>query len=279
MESYMTTPPRFRVRAYAPVVRVLVAALLVAAAVNLLHVSLLLAADHLAPAALERLPPPDLFRRLLWCSLVPFTAALLVRVLASATVEIGPAAILLRLIHARYEIPLASIVRVEPWRLPLPAPGLELRLRSGRRFHLALSLADPTPLVRLLPGGDPAHPAVRAAAARHAARWLRHPAWRLGLVPLLPTLLLFRVQQLIVAGGFFGELHRFGLQRWLYTLSGVWMYVFARLLAYAVFWRVAIELAALPARGSRRLRLGLELVGAVGYVGGVIAAVVAGLRG
>lgn len=151
----------------------------------------------------------------------------------------------------RIEIPIASLVRLHPWRLPLPHAGVDLELASGRRWTHGLALADPAALHAVLAAAgspaafaDPAgagrarHASVRAAARR---RWLDHGLLRFVLYPLLLALPAFRLHQVIAFGGAFGEWYTFGAQAWFAGLAIWWAAWSLGLMLFAAVLRIASE--------------------------------------
>jgi hypothetical protein len=268
------SPPSTRViaRAFSPAPRIAAAALLALAALCVLDLAAGLIADMIAPGPFERVPLPLMVRRLLFFALMPSAAYVMLRWLVRAQIDVGPDMVVVDGRRARLEIPRAAIAGVQPWRLPWPGAGVAIRLRSGRAVHLAAP--DPTPLVAAL-GGETAHPALVAARARRATRWLRHPLHALVLAPLVPTAILFRLHQIITFGGWLGEYRWYGLARWLDTLLGVWLWVAGHMLCWYAIWRVIVAILAWPAARflaeprARAARWLLEAIAAAGYYGGV----------
>ena len=268
------SPPSTRLvaRALPPALRVLAGALLALAALCVLDLAAGLLFDMVAPGPFERVPLPLLVHRLLYFALLPSAAYLVLRWIARAEVDVCAETVAIDGRRSRLEIPLAAIAGVAPWRLPWPGAGVAIRLRSGRAVQLAMP--DPTPLVAAL-GGDTAHPALAAARARRATRWLRHPLHALVLAPLVPTAILFRLHQIITYGGWLEEYRWYGLARWLDTLLGVWLWVAGNMLCWYAVWRVIVAALAWPAARflaeprARAARWLLEAIALVGYYGGV----------
>ena len=271
-------PTAFAVRACRPWLRALAAALQALAALNLVELATRGALDLVAPADFDRLPLPLLVQRLFFFSALP---ALLYAVLwrsAAATVEVGDSVATLLRAGARVEVPLQSIAAVRPWRLPLPWPGFDIELASGRRFTYGFALRDPAPLAALLraPGALP--PSWSDAAAHRRTRLLRHPALQFVLLPGLVTFIVFRLQERIAYGDLFGELDSYGLARWLHTLTGVTLYVLGHYLILAAGLRCCVELVMqpalrlLPRNAARVLRIALDCTAAALYCGGTAAA-------
>ncbi|NVJ15405.1 hypothetical protein [Myxococcus sp. AM010] len=168
---------------------------------------------------------------------------------------------------ARMELPFEAVAAVRPWRLPLPGPGLALRMRSGRAFSHALEVEDAVPLLRALDrhgalGAAQTHTLVRYAQARQALwrrRWY-HLMGKFVLFPLVPTAILFRANQVISFGGALGEYRMYGLDAYLRSFGRYYVPISLGLLLFACGWRVVAESAALLAawrlpawtRGARR---------------------------
>lgn len=239
------------------------------------------------------LVPPVLVACVLVLSLVPALAASALGWSASATVEVTSDRLVLRRRGERVELPLASIRRVEPWRLPLPSPGIALRLESGRRLGPGIACADPHALLQALgAAGVPeaarvaeTHPVLAWAHARPVPsprRRAMHAAAKFGLFGLIPTLLIFNLRQRIVFGGPFGQLHREGLGPYLAGFGIDWATAILYLVLYASVWRAFAEAGALAAAagGPERSRTGrkaAEAVCAVAYYAGVPALLAARL--
>lgn len=250
------------VRALGPIARAAAATLQAIAAAYLLLAAARVGHDLVAGA--EPVPPLHLARDLAIVSLAPYLLAHLIRALARAELRAGPTDLVVRRGAVRWEIPWASIAAVEPWRLPLPGPGLSLRLASGRRFRLGLATDDPGALIDRLgrlrdrgPVSDRISPVAVNAVLPPILRWARaravHRHRAIGLVlkfvlfPLAPTFVLFRAHQYIAFGGLLGEYHLAGAMPWLRTLGVYWVATTAHLVLWAALWRTLAELIALGA--------------------------------
>lgn len=277
--------PSFPVAAWTPELRWVAALALAGAAGNVLY----LLGRHVLvdmPQGIPATSPQLLASRLVLLSLLPWVLALLLRRLASGTLQLEPERLLLRLRHATFEIPLSSLASVHAWRLPLPGAGLVLHLQSGRRLRYQLQPYAPLPLLealaRVVPSAEPLlrHPALRFTQARseYASRRRRQLLLKFALFPLLPTAILFRTHQYIAYGGAFGEYHMLGLASYLKSLAGYWLTTTLLLVLYATLWRALLEgltfatTWALPLR-SRGLRQGAELALLLLYYVGVPALV------
>jgi hypothetical protein len=256
-----------------------VAALLVAAggtSLVLILLAVLVATD-------PPVTPPVLFEWVTLGALVPATAAWLIRRACAAEIAVDGGALVMRRSRLRVEVPVTAIARIVPWTIPLPAPGLWLRLRSGRRLRYGFAGRDLTSLVSALAeaGVDAAdaaenHPTVVFAATRatHGSRqWLRHLV-KFPLFGLLPTAILFNAHQYIAYGGTWGEYYLLGPLSYARTFAVYWLTVTIYLVLYAALWRGAAEAAVLasawlaPARADQMRRLA-EWAARIGYYGGV----------
>lgn len=281
-------PHRLEVRAYAAPARVFAVALQALAALNILYVAAHLVLDIIEGT--ESAPPLIVAMGVALFSGVPLAAGALLHHLLTATVDIQPPLLVLALRRTRFEIPLASITAIRPWRLPLPGPGLTLEMKSGRRFRYRLELADPGVLLSAL---GPELPSARAAlgqasiayaGARHLfarRRWV-HGLVKFGLFPLVLAVILFRLHQYIVYGDAFGQYHLFGLGAYLQSFGTFWAGTTGGLVVYAGIFRlfgeaVALLLTwALPSR-ARVIRRSVEALCGLAYFGLVPAYVLARL--
>jgi hypothetical protein len=201
-----------------------------------------------------------------------------------ATVAVEGDRLVVERAERRLEVPLAAITRLEPWRVPLPAPGFTVRLRSGRRLPEAIAAADPAPLLRALAGAGVQGAAAMADGALASwahvrAPWRRRWRHRLAKFPLFalaPAAVLFYTHQHIAYGGLFGEWTLLGRAAWLRTLALHWSTAAIYLLLYAAVLRGLAEPAALlaarvaPPRAAG-VRRGLERACQVAYFAGVPA--------
>ena len=170
---------------------------------------------------------------------------------AAATIEIRADELVLHARAATLQVPSRSIARILPWRLPLPAPGFGVRLRSGRRLGHAIVVDDPEPLLRAL--ADVADcEAARAAAADSMMQWAHARAaygrptvlaWILkyGVFAILPAAIFFNAHQHISFGGLFGQWNLQGFAPWLATLVTYWLSLVVYLLVFGGAIRIAVE--------------------------------------
>ncbi|MGH7787706.1 MAG: hypothetical protein ACRERC_12610 [Candidatus Binatia bacterium] len=263
---------------YTPLWRVLAALLFAVsrAALPLLLVAAVLSTDP--PVA-----PLALIEAVVALSLLPGLAAGLIRRAGGARASVIDGELRLERGDVQIAVPLTAIAAIEPWRLPLPEPGLTLRLRSGRRLPYGLAGDDLLAgLERLVAAGvdgarsAAAHPTIVYAAARPPRpRWY-HRVGRYVLFALLPTAILFNAHQYIAYGGTLGEYRLLGLGAYLRTLGLYWGLVALHLVLFASLWRGAAEAAALaaawvaPSRAAT-VRRHAETACQVLYYGGVPA--------
>ena len=165
----------------------------------------------------------------------------------------------LQLIHRRQRrtVPVREIVAITPWILPIPTPGISLRLASGATLACSTAAADPALLAAMLQrAGAPTLSSTRTEAlaradahARTAApRWrIDHPLIKFVLFPLLLALPAFRLHQHIAYGGTFGEVYSFGVHAWLLGLLIWWAAWSLGMTLFATALRVLVEVAALSA--------------------------------
>jgi hypothetical protein len=231
-------------------------------------------------------PPLMLMRVFSILVIAPASAAWLIKRAFAARVEVTGGTLVIERRELRVEIPCRAIARITAWTIPLPGSGLWLRLQSGRRFRYGLQLDDPTALLEALAeagGLDAArvllqHPSVVYARAKHGGprwRWyhllLKYPAFA-----LVPTLPLFRVDQIIVWGGTFGQYYLRGLKPYLQGFGLLWTVMIIDLVIYAGGWRILAEAGVLlaawaaPSRAARVRRLA-EVACRVLYYGGIPA--------
>jgi apolipoprotein N-acyltransferase len=186
-------------------------------------------------------------------------------------------------------VPIREIVAITPWLVPMPTPGLSLRLASGTSLAVATGWRDPSQVISMLQqAGAPAITPTRSealalAAARaraEAPRWrIDHPWFKFGLFPLLLALPAFRLHQHIAYGGTFGEYYSFGLLAWLLGLLIWWASWSIGMTLFGAVLRILVELGSLAAlllrprhaSGSRSLLQGaaraLYFVGAPAWLG------------
>ncbi|WP_236069050.1 hypothetical protein [Citreicoccus inhibens] len=232
----------------------------------------------------QTVQPGPVGRGLVFGGLLPLALVAVLRGLTRARVAVEPSRLVLTLRGGeRFELPFDALAGVHPAWVPLPGPGLTLRLRTGRTFGRFLETQDPSPLLEALSTHGPlgaarTHPLVRYAQARQAM-WLRRPH-QLALkhvgVPLLITGVFFRAHQYIAFGGWLGEYQMHGLTAYLKTFGRFWVPVTLSLVLYACFWRALAEVLSFSAawlgpRWARNTRRGAEWLCRLAYYGGLPA--------
>jgi hypothetical protein len=274
------------VTAYPPWARLAAAALTATRAASLpaIGVLVLVSAD---PPIL----PPVLFRLVATFTAVPAAAGLLLRWLCRARARVDRTAGELALTRPglRVTVPLASVARIVPWRVPLPAPGLALDLRSGRRLGWSLALEDPQALLDMMTAGglEPAGAAAAGAPvayararARIARRRWYHLAAKFPLFALVPAAVLVTTHQWIAWGGPVGQYHLEGLGPYLRTFIVYWASVGIYLGAFASALRGLAEACCLGLAWARprhaiAARRTAEVLCRLAYYGGVPALLLA----
>ncbi len=193
-----------------------------------------------------------------WCVLMAFAA--------QASVSEG------RLVLARgaqaLALELGEISAVEPWRAPVPGPGVSLRLRQGRYWAYGLAVPDPAAFAAgLAAAGGPAAarpPGWRMLAA--PATRLDHPLAKFVLLPLALALPAFHLHQHIAYGSALGEYYSFGLAAYLGAFGLWWAAWTVGVVLGAALLRALIEAGSFLAELLRPgdavgIRLGLERAG------------------
>jgi apolipoprotein N-acyltransferase len=176
---------------------------------------------------------------LAWCVLRAFAAR--------ASLDEG--ALVLARGPRRLALPLAQIAAVEPWRVPIPGPGVALRLASGARWRYGIAHADPAALARALApaAATPAPAPYASARASIRRRRIDHPLAKFVLFPLALALPAFRLHEHIAYGSALGEYYAFGLGAWLTTFFLWWAAWAIGLVLCAAALRATIEGATLAA--------------------------------
>lgn len=224
-----------------------------------------------------------LLRALAIGALLPAIAAWLIERACMVDVEVGATELVLHGRGMRVEIPRTAMLDIRPWMVPLPGPGVALRLRSGRRFSYGLQAADPTRLLAALAdrgivaaGESTRHPILVYAHAHSSVaawRWY-HLVAKFVLFALVPTAVWFNAHQHIAYGGLLGQYYLEGLGPYLQTFRISWSLAAIYLLLYASVWRAAAEGIALlvawvaPTQ-SLRARRAVEIACRVVYYAGV----------
>lgn len=230
--------------------------------------------------------PPVLVRLFLLLTVLPAAGAWLVGRLGRVHARRDGDDLVLERSDLRVAVPRAAITGVSPWTVPLPRPGLSLRLRSGRRLRWMVAADDLQPLLAGPLDSTEAraarrHPVVvwAAASARHRRRdWWRFVA-KFPLFALLPAGLFFYTHQWIAYGGTLGQYYQEGLGPYLVTFATYWVTLAIYLVLYAGLWRglaegVCLAGAWLAPGGAGSMRRMAERVCRLAYFGGVPVLVV-----
>lgn len=250
-----------RVAVLPPAARVAAAALRVAARASLL----LMAAMVLWGDGAWQAQPMAQIRSFAAFFVGPEVAAWCLLQAFSARAHIEQGVLVLSSGGRRLAVALRDVAAVEPWRLPLPGPGVSLHLANGQRWPYGLALPDAAALehARLCAGGPPAPaPSARPSlttlyAQARLAGWLGRaqlPLAKFVLLPLLLAVPAFRLHQHIAYGSSFGELLSFGLAAYLKGFALWWAAWAIGVALCAGVLRAAIEagtLAALLLRPAR----------------------------
>jgi hypothetical protein len=234
------------------------------AAANLLYLGWSLAFDFFFGA--RAAPPIPVAIGLVLFSGLPLALAWVIDRAVRAPLVAGEDGFAVSIGGKRIEVPRAALVEMRPLVVPLPLPGLVLRFRGFERILCTRALAA------IAYDGD--HPMVRFAEALPRKR--RRVWWILALIvlPLLISAVIFRLQQVIVYGGGFGEYYAKGLGAYLGSFLLRWLEIAGGLLVLAGVLRVLAELFVWVAtwifpRASRGLRRGAEFFALIAYWAGV----------
>jgi len=227
--------------------------------------------------------PPDLATLFAVLTVIPMMLASLVQRAFAAEIEVRGRDLVVRRRDLRLEVPCDAIASIGSWLVPLPGPGVSLRMRSGRGLRYVLQLRDPAPLLEALARagvsaarGALNHPTVVWAHARAEVapwRWY-HLLAKFGAFGFLPAAVLFNAHQHISYGGTFGQYYIYGLVPYLQTLGIYWGTIVIYLVLYAGVWRGIAEGVALmatrvaPSRAAR-VRRGIDTGCRLAYYAGV----------
>jgi apolipoprotein N-acyltransferase len=190
--------------------------------------------------------------------LAPEAAAWCIMFLFAATASIGNGCLVLTRGARRLELALGDIAGVRLWSLPLPCPGVSLRLAGGGRWRYELALANPNLLAAALPaaGGRAVRDRTRARGVMQAyvqaglgvrRSRLDNPFVTYLLLPLALAIPAFHLQQHIAYGGAFGEYYSFGLKAYLTAFALWWAAWSIGVVLSQALLRAAIEAGTLLA--------------------------------
>ena len=237
--------------------------------------------------------PDVLFRTFVQYAALPALAAWLLGRAAAATVTVRDATLCVRRPGLPLEVPCASIAQVSPWAVPLPGPGLALRLALRGTAALGPRTRDPQPLLEGLERAGVvaartaiAHPLIVWAHAerRSGGRGSRTPSSSSSSLPCSPRASSSTPTSTSRTAGTSDSTTSRDCGRTCRTFAVYWVTVAIYLVLYAAVWRALGEGVALVAAGRRTLARGEgatsrrdRLPGRV-YYAGVPALVAAALR-
>jgi apolipoprotein N-acyltransferase len=192
--------------------------------------------------------------------LAPEAAAVFVLLAFSAQASIEGGVLVMARGTRRIELAVRDIVAVEAWRLPMPSPGVSLRLTSGERWQYRIASLDPTAFAQALAAaggvatlGSPQWATTYAHAALSIRRGrLDRPLTKFVLFPLVLAIPAFRLHQHIAYGSTLGELYTFGLGAYLKGFSLWWSAWAIGVALCAAVLRTAIEVGTFVAINVRR---------------------------
>ncbi|MFO0592341.1 MAG: hypothetical protein U0441_32650 [Polyangiaceae bacterium] len=266
--------PSFVVEAHSRATRALAIGLYALAAANVVYLGAALAGDF--TNGTESAPPVPLAMGLLLFSALPVLIAAVLRRAATGTLTLRTDTLTLALRSERIDIPLASVTRIRPLALPWPTPAVALDLRSGRTFDRALGARTLPALVSALSRHVPLEkkPILSFAASvpEKRSRWLL--SLQHVVLPLALTLVIFRLHQIIVYGGPFGQYHSMGLGPYVGSFIRRWLGIAGAFAVMAGVLRIVVELTvwgltvARPG-AARALRRVAEILALVLYFGAI----------
>jgi hypothetical protein len=271
--------PGIPLSAYPLALRVAGALLVLLAAGNVLFLMVAFLLDQLDGDL--RIPPMVATQRLLYFSLLPYAALMVMRLLTFSELRFEPGQLVLITRRARYEIPFESVKELRVWRVPLPFAGLSVRMKSGRTFRYGLEVPYPSLVIALaghfssLSTDDASHPVTLYVEAR-AKLGPKPLSWwlKFGLAPLVVALIFFRAHQYIAYGGPFGEYQTHGLAAYVRTFLSYWTNTLMLVVLYTAAWRTFAEVVAfaVPWRWpgwARFARRSVEILCLLGFYVGV----------
>jgi apolipoprotein N-acyltransferase len=216
--------------------------------------------------------------------LAPAAAAWAIMRAYSATIRIENHRLLLQQRERHIEIRISDIAAVEVWKLPLPAPGMHVRLSSTQSWLQSMAVADPSALIQALVAAGASTTlanttntlmAMYARTRASVRRWrIDHFLLKFVLFPFLLALPAFRLHQHIAYGGSFGEYYSFGLKAYVIAFLIWWASWAIGMTLLAALLRVIIETGtlltiAIRQEHARDVRSWLELIGRFCFYVGV----------
>jgi apolipoprotein N-acyltransferase len=233
----------------------------------------------LALAFLPPVPPVVMIRSFVVHTALPLGVAWGILRAFTGTIALRDGALALRRHDLEVVVPRSAVAGVRPWWIPLPRPGLRLRLHGGRSIPLDVACRSPGPVLDLLDAAGIAttdlrrHPSVVHAATHRPRRWWG-PVVKFGVLGVLPASVLFYTHQHIAYGGTFGQYYLEGPRAYWTTFAEYWATTAILLVSYASCWRAGAEavvwlVAALVPGRARAVRRVADAICATAYYGGV----------
>jgi apolipoprotein N-acyltransferase len=206
-----------------------------------------------------------------------------IRSVSAVSVQVDGLTLALARPGLRLEVPCDAIEEIVPWRLPFPDPGLDFRMRSGRRLRYGVALCDPLPVLEGLAGVGGVEAAARVvghpsivyahAKAAHRKGWV-HLFAKFVVFSLLLAAIELAVDWNSVEGGPQRGDVLLGVDSYLGSLAIYWAGTLIYLIFYAGVWRALAEMVSLAAAWLRtgvqavRVRQVAEITCAVAYYAG-----------
>lgn len=192
--------------------------------------------------------PPALFLLFGLFIVLPFGLEGALRAWFRGVCEFGDELWRLRGRRRRIEVPTSSRPCLVPWVLPLPRPGVSVRLRSGRVLPerlegLAADLVERW-ICSGVTGTQRASFAFLRARTRLPARRLLHDLFKYAGFALPPALIAWNLHQHIAYGGAWGEFYLRGARAFLLTAVQYYAITVTYLLLYGGLLRSGAEVAA-----------------------------------
>jgi apolipoprotein N-acyltransferase len=225
---------------------------------------------------LPPVPPIVMIRSFVLGTAIPAATAWAIARLFAGTATVRDGRLRLTRGDLDVDVPCTAIAAVRPWWIPLPMPGVTLRIRSGRRLPFGIALSRPGEMADALGSGAARrHPSLIWASTRPVRRW-RHALVKFVVFGAVPAGIVFYTHQHIAYGGPLGQWYLESPRAYLATLAAYWATTVILLASYASVWRGAGELAVWMVAAARpssapAARRAVEATCALAYYGGVVA--------
>jgi apolipoprotein N-acyltransferase len=223
-------------------------------------------------------PAPLVGAGLVLLSGLPWLAALAIRRAGRGALVIEAEQLVVDLGRTRFEIPIAKVRGLRGAALPWPEHTIALVLASGKPFERSIAADDPRALLEALRRAAPdarvqvpEAPLTFAAELRaRTGRPRRLAPIKWGALPLVLAVIAFRLQQILMFGGPFGQYRQAGLGPYLIGFFDICVSVFGDLILYATTVRFVLEIGAFAAtwiapRAARKVRLGAEALAFIAF--------------